>query len=63
MDSERELTLNDYLNIVKRKFPYVVVFFLLAFFFFKENNLLLQKEEKAVLLLFYSRFGCILFPN
>jgi succinoglycan biosynthesis transport protein ExoP len=32
MDSERELTLNDYLNIVKRKFPYVVIFFCLAFF-------------------------------
>lgn len=32
MDSERELTLSDYLNIVKRKFPYVIVFFLLAFF-------------------------------
>ncbi len=32
MDSERELTLSDYLSIVKRKFPYVVVFFLLAFF-------------------------------
>lgn len=32
MDSERELTLSDYLNIVKRKFPYVVVFFFLAFF-------------------------------
>jgi succinoglycan biosynthesis transport protein ExoP len=31
MDSERELTLSDYLSIVKRKLPYVVVFFFLAF--------------------------------
>lgn len=32
MDFERELTLSDYVNIVKRKFPYVVVFFSLTFF-------------------------------
>lgn len=31
MDFERELTLNDYINIVKRKLSYAVVFFFLAF--------------------------------
>lgn len=31
MDFERELTLKDYINIVKRRFPYVLVFFCLAF--------------------------------
>jgi polysaccharide biosynthesis transport protein len=32
MDSERELTLKDYLSVVKRKFPYAIVFFFLIFF-------------------------------
>jgi polysaccharide biosynthesis transport protein len=31
MDFERELTLNDYINIVKRRFPYVIAFFCLVF--------------------------------
>jgi len=31
MDFERELTLKDYINIVKRRFPYVLGFFCLAF--------------------------------
>jgi polysaccharide biosynthesis transport protein len=31
MDFERELTLNDYINIVKRRFPYVAGFFFLTF--------------------------------